>query len=430
MEADPGGTAALAVTQKEWMNVTVTALDHTKNRAKEVQAAVAALEQQEAVRLAAQRAKARLQELQAEAAEKKRKEAEKADRERRAKEMQAEELRRQQEALVQAKQTERAELRAAAANVKRKQRAEKAASEKDKVMKALKLTSQQVLAGILECQHLCGKLWGSLMMCEKRQRLREGRPQTETFKDNADAALEKEMRILTTSREQLNDLVSTGESLRSELETLGMQLNTEQSRENCMLRIMKSNSTPTLGSANQRSLKDVLKRAHEAIDEGVELARQMAATRLKVESDSESALVDVHTGLDRRKAELGQLIKGLQDESKASEKTIGDAEKRIVRLRRRVQSTMESPRSSKATEEQLFSAESLLLDLRSLKHSLEADLSNKFQALKIDESCRQLTKIKSGGHVSKLGLTMRKTKSDGAFRVRGSKEGATMQPAG
>jgi len=190
-----------------------------------------------------------------------------------------------------------------------------------------------------------------------------------------------------------------------------MHLNTEESREKALRRNM---SAPQLASGQADTSKDVLKQAIAKLDEAAELPRRSASTRSDLNAQCDLALADVHTSLDRRKVELGELIKGLQDQRAVAEKTVGDAEKRIVRLRRHAQSTLETPRSSKATDDQLSSAESLLVDLRSLKDSLEADLSNKYHALKIDESCRQLTKIKSGGHVSKMGQTMRQTmRTDG-----------------
>merc|ERR1712159_36806 len=97
------------------------------------------------------------------------------------------------------------------------------AKEKERVMRALRDTSQQVLDAVFECQHLMSKLWGSLMLCEKRQKLRKGRPETESFVDIVDRALQQEWQMLTSSREELNVLVARGETFRSELEELHLQ---------------------------------------------------------------------------------------------------------------------------------------------------------------------------------------------------------------
>mmetsp|Transcript_54987 Transcript_54987/g.112259 ORF Transcript_54987/g.112259 Transcript_54987/m.112259 type:complete len:484 (+) Transcript_54987:83-1534(+) len=437
IEAAPGGDAtkecssfesplatAPAVTRKEWMSATVTTLDHTRDRAQQVQDALSALEQQEADRLAAQKAERRRQELLAEAAEKKRKEALAAEKEKRFREMQAEELKRQQDALARSKKAEIAELKAATANFKKMKQAELDAKEKERVMQALNHISQQVLDGVLECQHVASKLWGSLMLCEKRQKIRERRPQTELFRDHVDDALWREQQLLTTSREKLADLAKRGEALRSELQVFRIQLGTEESREKALRRIMHSNSAPQLPSGQADTPKDVLKQALAKLGEAAELPSRSASARAMVIAQCDLANADVITSLDRRKAELGELIKGLQDQRAGAEKTVGDAEKRIQRLRRHAQSTMETPRSSKVTDDQLSSAASLMVDLRSLKESLEVDLSNKYQALKIDESCRNLTKLKSGGHVSKMGQTMRKDGKQPRMVAR------RMEPAG
>ena len=58
------------------------------------------------------------------------------------------------------------------------------------------------------------------------------------------------------------------------------------------------------------------------------------------------------------------------------EKTSCDAKKRIDRLGRHSQNTMDIPRSSQATDNQLSSAESLLTELKFSKDTLEGGLSN------------------------------------------------------
>jgi len=424
------------------MSATITTLDHTKDRSKQVQDALRALEKQDADRLAAQMAERRRLQLEVEAAEKKRKAASAAEREKRRREMQAEELRQQQEALRGAKQAESAALRAATESFKKEKQAQNDAKEKEDIMTALNNTSQQVLSGVLECQHLTSKLFGTLMLCEKRQRLREGRPQTEFFNDPVDQALEREWQMLTTSREELHVLATRGETFRSEMEMLRLQLRTGQSREKAMKsRLLKTNSMPVLTTGGQTQAlaeKDVMKRALALMDEAAELPQRSAAAILKASSECDMATAEVHTSLDRRKAEVGELIKGLQDQKADAESTIGTAEKRISRLKRRAQNTMETPRSSKATENQLSSLEWLVVDLKSLKRSLEGDLRNKCHALKIDEHCRQLTKLKAGGKESARGQSemrqtqvgfMRKTARDGAFG-KTAKDGSFGRTAG
>jgi len=441
MEADPGSIAVLAVaqdeqveddsgntavTQKEWMSATVATLDQTKDRAKRVLEALRGLEQKEAERLEAQLVERRRQELIAEAVEKRRKAAAEAARCKRQREKQAEELRHQQEALGRSKKAESAALKAATANFKQQRQAEDDAKEKERVMLDLNVTSQKVLSGVLECQHTISKLWGVMMLCEKRHKLREGRPLAELFKDSVDQALQQEWQTLTTSRVELNVLATRGEVIRSRLEMLHVQLNSEQSRDNAMHTLMKSNSLPVLASGQQpqaTSHKDVIKRALLLIEDAAELPRQSFEAVSKANSQCDLATAEVHSTLDRRKAEVGELIGGLQDQKADAEKTIGDAEKRIVKLRRRAL-------NSTGADDQLSSAELLLADLKSLKQGLEADLRNKCCALKIDESCRQLTKVKSGGHVTKGCQTkssMRKTAMEGPFVRKTVRDGSFSQ---
>jgi len=197
------------------------------------------------------------------------------------------------------------------------------------------------------------------------------------------------------------------------------QKSLEQNRQKSLGKISKSSSVPLLNSSQQTapiSPKDLLKKAISAVEQAAELPENSLSTRLRVNSQCDLAASDVQDKLDERKDHLGKLVSDLQLQREEAEKTIGDAEKRIVKLKRHAQNTMLTPRSSKTTEDQLSSAEAMLVELKSLKGALEGDLSNKYAALKIDESCRQLTRIKSGRHKSKVSQTMRKIGKDGVMR--------------
>mmetsp|Transcript_20257 Transcript_20257/g.36137 ORF Transcript_20257/g.36137 Transcript_20257/m.36137 type:complete len:427 (+) Transcript_20257:153-1433(+) len=341
-------TLAAPGNQKEWMSATVTSLDHTKDRARQVQHALRQLEQQEANRLAAQKAERRRQEEQAAAEEKRRKEEIEADRTRRFKEKQAEEYKAQQAAVREAKRAEAAALKDATAGFKKGMEAQSEAKEKDKLMKAMSHTSQQVLSAGLECQHVLSKLWGIMMVCERRQRLRENRPQTERFKDDVDEALEREWQTLTSSRGELSKMVAKGDAIRSDLEAAQVQMQTGQSRENSMRRLMKAGSLPSLGAPQHESkpAKDMIKMSNTLMDEAAELTEQCGRALSKVNSQCDNATTNVCSQLDKRKADLGEIIRDLHTQKVEAEKTIHDGEKRIVRLKRRMEKTMESPRSS------------------------------------------------------------------------------------
>merc|ERR1711871_1180246 len=182
------------------------------------------------------------------------------------------------------------------------------AKEKERVMNSLSNTSQQVLSGVLECQHTISKLWGMMNLCDKRKRFREGRPQTEMFRDKVDQALEREWQTLTASREDLNSLATKGEAVRSELEILYGQLRTDKSREKSLNRLGKSCSLPVLPGQQEptsptspisltsvtspSSQKEVLKRAIALIDEVAGLPQHSLATIARVNSQCDAALAE------------------------------------------------------------------------------------------------------------------------------------------
>merc|ERR1712185_25654 len=100
-------------------------------------------------------------------------------------------------------------------------------------------------------------------------------------------------------------------------------------------------------SLRDMSPQEIVKKAIEVIDRAGELPAQSAERRAMLNAQCDDALAYVHTSLDSRKKELNKLVKGLQDQSADADRTISDAQKRIVRLRQRRQHTMETPRSSK-----------------------------------------------------------------------------------
>lgn len=411
-----GDTTVRVGGTKEWTNATISTLDQTKNRVDRISSTLRALEQQKADRLNAQRAERKRLVLLAKAEEKKRREEQVAEQAKRLKELQQEERQRQQELLNQQKGAERAELQAATANFKRMQKKENEAREKERVERSLQDTSQLILEGVLECKQLTSKLWGSLMLCEKRQKVRESRPEAELFHDCADEALQREWQMLTASRAELTDLAKRGEALQDEIDQV----------RRSMVRAARPSSAPIstgFYASGQPTVQDVLRSAVDIIEKASELPRQSKDTRSRVDAECEFAMAEVHASLDHRKAELSKLISRLQDQKADAERTISDAQRRIVRLKNSAQNATETPRTSQATAEQLDSAESLVLDLKSLKSDLEIDLGNKYYALKIDESCRQLTKIRSGGHRSRLDRKVRRSASEGAVVRRTAKDG-------
>merc|ERR1712014_276989 len=70
---------------------------------------------------------------------------------------------------------------------------------------------------------------------------------------------------------------------------------------------------------------------------------------------------------------------------------MGDSDHRMGKLKRRLQSA-QTTESGKAFEDQISATEAMLVDLRALVLGLETDIRNKYHSLKIDESCRALTK--------------------------------------
>lgn len=403
-DTDNADEEVLAPSGREWKSATFATVDHTRDCVNQVKEAVRVLEQQEADRVAAIKAERKRQRLLAEAAEKQRREAIEAEREKNYKRLQAEELARQQNLVRQRKQAESAAIRAATANFKRMTKAEKDAKEKERVKENLKDTSTRLLENVLECQHLRSKLWGALKLCEKRRTIRESRPPAEKFPDDVDQALEHELQTLTVSRDGLKALAKRGNDVRGEMQAVYTQLNFKQSREKSTCRMVRPSSAPSLLPALDQEPPQndgVLQEAIAFTVEATGLAKQTANARKQISTQCDRAAAMVNSSLDRRKADLGELIEKLLQQKSDAEKTIADAERRVQRLKDRFWHSSLGGDAHAAKEEQLISAENLIHSLGSLKNTLARDLSNKYQALKIDESCRLFTKTTAGGPANK-----------------------------
>jgi len=390
--------------QKAWKSATITVLDAAKDRVEQVRKAVEGLELREKDKLAAMLAERRRQELREAAAEERRQKEARRRAEEELKRMQAAELKARKEEAEQAKKDASSALKAATANFHKATQQEADNKEKAEAHKQMNDASQAVGNAVSKCQLECRMKFSVMMVCEKRLKMRENRPQQEFFVDEVHEALEKEWTVVNAAREELQGWVKQGEAVRVQIEHVSMMLTTGNSRDNVARRLRHSTSLPSLAqrASESPSTQDLLDKSRELVERAklISHASKEAIERTSEECDASTAAVTACFG--RRKAETDFLRKSLDQQRKSAKATLLDAERRISLLKMRMRKISESPRSREQTQEQLTAAEALLAELKGQKQVLEADYRLKTSSFNIDKSCTTLTKVRAGTHASKL----------------------------
>lgn len=391
--------------QKAWAQATVEKVEHIKERTQNVHKALQELEQKEAERVAAQLAERQRQEALAAAAEERRKREalQRAEEERRR--QQAELMRLRREEMEAAKRDASAAVKAATANFHRQTHLEAEGKEKASRMQAMNDAVQKVGNAVSKCQHECRMKFSAVKVCEMRLALRENKPQEELFRDDVHEALEKELQVLTAAREELQTWAKSGEQVKVEIEETQMLLLTGNSRENVARRLQRGSSLPSLvGPPNAPTTEELIKTSYELVEKALRISQSSYEALQRAITECDQATARVTASFDRRTAQTEELKKSLEFQKKHATATIHTAERRLAMLKMRAHKTPETPRSSEATQEQMQAVEDLLADLKSGKKHLEQDYRNKTSSYKVDKSCRGLTKVKAGTHVSRMNL--------------------------
>jgi len=390
--------------QKAWKSHAITVLDQAKDRVETVKKAVQQLEQRELDAIAKMLEERRRQ-AAAEAAAAERREREARRRAEEAlKRQQAAELKARREEAEAAKRDASDALKAATAAFHSAGQAEADAKEKNEAIKCMQDAKVKVGNAVSKCQLECRMKFGTLMVTEKRLKMREQRPKQELFTDPVHEALEKEWQALVAARESLTRWVKEGEVVKAELDHCQTLLVTAPSRENVARRLLKSASLPSLARAAQEApgTQECLMKSRELVQKAIAIAEEAHETILRTTEECDRANEHVVACFHQRKAETDDLRKTLDLQRKEAKATMLDAEKRISLLKMRQIRVVESPRSRETTKDHVKRAEGLLDDLKGQKVRLDMNYRLKMHALKIDKSCSTLTKVKAGIQVSKL----------------------------
>jgi hypothetical protein len=280
--------------------------------------------------------------------------------------------------------------------------------------------AQRISTVIHRLGHEQQKKWAPLQVCEWRLKLRARRPPRELFNDHVQEALVKEELALKEARVKLMDLANEGKGIIEDCEA-------NKARLVRVLRLMvqqgtakltpldwtsmdgesppcpSSPSSPAADGGSQPADADevstakakphvpcdtegLLKRAPELQEIALNFVKKGDDAIRIQQNKCNRAQEHVTVCLKKRWAENEEVRKTLEQQIRAMHETIENAEKSLVKMKKRIDHFGEVEIQPKYD-----SAQALLIKLRESKAQLEDDLHHKLVSMKIDECCRKIT---------------------------------------
>lgn len=399
-EVEPEGSPG---NHKAWAEAAKGLINDGKKSAEEVRKAVQVLEALEANRIAAQIVERRRQAALAAAAEERRKREAQRRLEEEIKRQQAADLKARHQEAEAGKRAEHAALKAATANFHRAIQSENDYREKWKQIVAMRDAAKHLGNANVHGAHSAKMKFGIMMVCEMRLKMRDEKPQEESFRDAVHEALQAEWQTLNKSREELMDWARQGEECRNEMLRVEALLITGPSRENVKARQERVPSLPALATTSllaAPSTEELLAQTYELVARAHKLTEAAEECIFRTEDECSAAAAHTSACLDKRKNETDVVRRNMDKVRKEAKATVTDAQKRISLLKMRAHKTPETPRSAADTHVQLSAAGDLIMQLQAGRRRIDADYRLKTSSFRIDKSCRELTKIRAGTHVS------------------------------
>lgn len=338
------------------------------------------------------------------------------------------------------------------------------AGQHEKVINTSFQCMQDIEDAILQTEESISKLtkeryrgYAFLQVCERRQELRQKRPQQENFKDNLADALSAERALLEKYR---NDLVGLGEQgkqiveelngkrsylsrdigerrlkmaadLRTLNEELGVQPPESPKAKKANQTLLPEDApadgnapppTPASPTAKEppKELTPEERKAAEAasqalIKDTMNLLGKCANHRsksmetiLKAKVDTDRANLRTENCLSRKCTELADMKKSLEKHALDVDAAITTSERALDKTEKRL-----DKKDTKKIEK-LAADKAMLKQLQEVRAKLGEDLRSKFAALEIDNLCRRVTAAKASE--AKMKATMQRSMSAPGLR--------------
>lgn len=298
----------------------------------------------------------------------------------------------------------------------------------------------------LNLQHNVSIRWGQLKRCEQRLEMRTGRPDHDKFNnDPVQDALETERQVLSASRQELQAIEQECEKAEDDLqaalarlaklsgdrEKKLISLETKQSPSTSLPSlgndvgepahstpqqiVSKSVSLPSIATASQTfslshsdssalprylppkkdkglegiSVADLFKLSRERCDAALRLNQKGDRAIQRTTHECNGVTAKTQASLDKSRVGLEELKSSLERQRIEADRAINKAQKWIGRIRRLIGRNEQEPSPGDAA--QLQAAEAALTQLKQSRARVENDFCCKVAALKIEESCRNLT---------------------------------------
>jgi len=412
----------LATNHDAWEGASAERLGEAKACKVKVKKALHELEKKQAAKVAAAlEEQRRLAAAEAAAAAKARREQE-AKVQAEFKRMQAAGLQAQKDAVKAANRGEAQALKAATADFQAAKRDAHILKMKNKRMSDIKRVESDLANAFILCQKQYRVWFVDVQKVEMRLEAREKRPGAELFADHVQMALERELTTLIEARAALKGLVDEGEKLNAEMKETTMLLVTGRSRENVMGRrdkmkvtlLAKSNSTPSLPAIspkrsnsapeqdfvertdnmfinNNPTQEELLDRARDQVRRAADLTAECAQVLANCRNNCSKVSHATNVELEKKKADIDVVRKGLENEKKEAAGSIKDALHRITMLKMKATHHAQSAED----DEEMQACEAMLAELNEAKEVLDDDWRAKSVSFKIDGFCRNLTPIRA-----------------------------------
>jgi len=300
---------------------------------------------------------------------------------------------------------------------------------------------------MLNLQHNISTRWGQLKRCEQRLEMRKGRPDHDRFdNDPVQDALETERQVLSATRQELHAIEQECAKAEDDLEAAQARIakvsgdrekkllsyETKQTSSTTSLpslrnhiskpansipeqSVSKSVSLPSIATATETfnlphtdssalprylpqkkdkglegvTAAEIFKLSRERCDAAVSLSQKAERAIQRTTNECNNVMAKTQACLDKSRVDLEDLKSSLERQRIEADRAINKAQRWIGRIQRLIARSGQEQSPSDA--EQLQAAEAALEQLKQSRVRVENDFCCKVAALKIEESCRNLT---------------------------------------
>jgi hypothetical protein len=243
--------------------------------------------------------------------------------------------------------------------------------------------------------------FASLQVCKRRIQLRDRRPKSELVQDAVSDALDREKKMLETSREDFLQMEDDGRKISEDLLKTRAHLSQDTGERRLVMKHDQQSLKPHVNNPHSQveprqppsvcdgQSRTMLDETFKLLERASQHRQKTNALVLRVKDDSKKAVINTEDCLEKRTDELAALEKTLKEHMTSAESAISIAERSLDKSDKRLEP------NDTAKKEKLARDRQMLDHLKKHKAQLHAEIQNKFIALEIDNMCRRVTPVKA-----------------------------------